>query len=100
MGADAFGIVVVDGSDFEDGLQVAEAAFDVGQAFEQSGRVGGRQVVVGARQQGLAVQPRLCRLDRAVDGQASASADEVSGEDRVGQQLTIGREAGVPRPAC
>ena len=60
VGPDAVLLTVAVGADLQDRLEVPESAFDVEEAFEASGGVCGREAVVGAGQQVLAVQ--FCRL--------------------------------------
>ena len=95
VGLDAVLLAVVDGADLQDGLEVPESAFDVEEAFEESGGVCGWEVVVGAGQQVLAVEFRLGGDGLAVDGEGAAAADEVALEDWVGEEFALGGEAGV-----
>ena len=92
VGADAVFLAVADGSDLEDGLQVAEAAFDVEEAFEQAG--GGGEVVVGAGRKVLPVELLLGPERGRADDQGPAAAHTVALEGGVGEQGSLGGEAG------
>ena len=93
--ADAVVFSVVDGSEVEGVFECAPAAFDLDQLLVAERDVVGRERVVGAGEEELAVDAFFGSDLVLVDDETAAAAGEVAAQRRVGEEERLGVAAVV-----